>query len=376
MPKQTLKQRADGRYRVKYAGKYFYGSTQREAMAARDEYKRAMEAGEAAEAQGITLHAYAMRWVSTYKAHLSDAAYNTHVRIINRLCDHEGLGARRVRSIVASDVQSFYNTYAGMSQSTLNSVRDTVRGIFKAAVADNILRTDPTQRATPPKGTKGSHRAITAHERDLIHRTQHRMRAAVMVMLYAGLRRGEVCALDIDTDVDFDARTITVNRAVFFDGQNHPVLKDPKTEAGVRTIPMPDILANDLRGLHGLVLTGADGGLISESGWTRCWNSYMTAINIEENGIRKRWHGNTKEHKALLAAGLPLPEYNEISIRSHDLRHSYCTMLYEAGVDLKSCMTWMGHADEEMTMQIYTHLSDERLRISADALHRYVKNTY
>lgn len=377
MPRQSLKQRADGRYRVKFQDKYFYGATQREAYAARDEYKRALEAGMHEESMGVTLQDYALRWVSTFKSHLSDNQYNTHIRNVNRLCAHDSMGSKRMRSIVPSDIQSFYNTYQGMSQSSINSMRDTVRGVFKGALADRVIQFDPTLALTLPKGTKGSHRSITPLEREVIHRTRHRLRPAVMTMLYAGLRRGEIIALDVDRDVDFEKRTITVRYAVAFDNQNHPVLKDPKTEAGERTIPLLDILANELRGIHGLVVTAAGSNdLMSESSWSRCWDSYISALETEANGVRRRWYGKTKEHKQILANGGTLPPFIDMDIRSHDLRHSFCTMLYEADVDLKSTMTWMGHADEEMTMQIYTHLSEEKERQAALALHKYANSQY
>lgn len=62
-----------------------------------------------------------------------------------------------------------------------------------------------------------------------------------MVMLYAGLRRGEVLALDLDRDVDYFNHCIYVREAVRFDS-NQPIITDPKTSAGVRTVPMVSVL--------------------------------------------------------------------------------------------------------------------------------------
>ena len=368
MPRQTLKQRADGRYRVKYQGKYFYGSTQREAYAARDAYIRALESGLKDEALGATVSAYASKWVVTYKSHLSAASYNTHVRILNRFCEHNNIGSKRISAVDTSDVQSFFNTLQNKSYSSICDARDTIRGLFRSALADRLIIFDPTMSATLPKGQKGTHRAITQHERDLISETEHRLRPAVMTMLYAGLRRGEVLALDVDRDVDFEAMTITVREAVRFVNQNQPEIVDPKTEAGIRTIPLLDILANELLGLHGLVCPSTSGAHMSEIAWKRAWDSYVTALETHANGCHKRWYGKTKQHKAILDANAQLPPWESISIRSHDLRHSFCTMLYDAGVDLKSAMRWMGHADQKMTMQIYTHLSDQKLKAASEAL--------
>ena len=372
MPKPSLTKRTDGRYRVKYQGKQFYGSTQKEAYAKRDEYRRMLEAGIRAEAEGLTVKAYARRWVSTYKAHLSDAAYNVHVRILNRFCAHEGIGDRAIKDINTIDIQGFYNEYQDMSHSTICDVRDTIKGLFKYALADRVIQYDPTIKATLPKGKKGTHRVITDRERDLINRVQHKLRPAVMVMLYAGLRRGEVLALDIDRDVDFTNKTITVREAVRFEGQLHPLIVSPKTDAGARTIPLLDVLAHELHGLHGLVAANATGQHMSHSAWRAAWDSYISAMETLDNGCQKRWYGRTKEHQALKEAG-QLPPWRDVTMRAHDLRHSYCTMLYDADVDVKTAQAWMGHADQEVTLAIYTHLTAERQKRATESLENAAK---
>ncbi len=371
-----LKQRADKRFVRRYKGKFFYGATQKEADSKRDEYRRMIEAGLKEEAAGLTVKSYAFRWVATYKSHLTDGPYNTHVRILNRFCDHEGIGSRRIQDIATIDIQSFYNTAAGKSHSYICDMRDTIKGLFKYAVADRVIMYDPTIKATLPRGTKGTHRAITQHERDLITALDHKMRAAVMVMLYAGLRRGEVLALNVDRDVDFAEKTLTVRQAVRYPDQQTPQLVDPKTEAGLRTIPLLDVLADELRGKHGLVITSDDGTVMTQSAWSRGWESYLCKLSALHNGHAKRWHGKTKKDKEIISAGGTIPPWVDIDIRPHDLRHSYCTMLYDAGVDLKTAQKWMGHADADVTMKIYTHLSAEREKSASAALENAAKTLY
>lgn len=349
MPRQTLKKREDGRFRVKYKGLQFYGSTQKEAMQKRDEYKRRMESGILEE---NAVKTYAARWVSTYKANVTQNVYNTHVRILNRFCDH--VGNKNMQDVTTMDLQSFINTVADKSQATINSYRDTIKGMFKSAVGDRVIAFNPAIALTLPKGTKGTHRALNAEERQLISSVQHRIRAGVLVMLYAGLRRGEAMAIDIDRDVDFKAKTITVREAVRFEG-GHPVVASPKTEAGDRVIPLMPALEEELKEMHGLLMADVSGNIMSESAFDRAWESYITACETELNGCAKRWYGKKKEHQ-----GKELPSWRSVDIRPHDLRHSFCTMLYDAGIDLKTAQKWMGHADHSMIMRIYAHLSEEK----------------
>lgn len=368
MPRQTLKKRADGRYVCKYNGKFFYGKTQGEALAARDEYKRSEREHSAIQVQGVTVEDYAAKWVHAYKAHLTDAPYNTHVRNLNRFCESVGKN-KPIADITTLDIQKFYNQYIGASFSSIRSVRDTVKGLFSGALADRIIDYDPSLKATIPKGAKGTHRAITQEERELIHKTQHRMRLAALVMLYAGLRRGEAMAINIDTDVDFASHTISVSKAVRFEGSNmHPALVFPKTKSGIRTIPMVSPLEAELRGHHGLLIPSSSGELMTESAWSRCWESYLVALSETYNGCSKRWYGKKKSDK-----DNPPPAWRSIVIRPHDLRHSYCTMLYDAGVDLRRAMAWMGHSDASMTQQIYTHLTQINQNRATTALENMAK---
>ena len=88
----------------------------------------------------------------------------------------------------------------------------------------------------------------------------------------------------------------------------------------------------------------------------------------EINGCEKRWYGKTKEHKKILASGGKLPEWIEFTVVPYDLRHSFCTMCRDNGVELNTCVHWMGHADAKMIMQIYDEFSEDRGKSEAEKL--------
>lgn len=357
--KQHLKRRKDGRFACRYKNLWFYGDTEEEALLSREDYKQAEKRGELSGKDKPYFGEYAMRWLFAYKAHLTTGPYNQHVRNLNKWISF--IGDKAIDQYTPSDVSTFYQHFAGMSASSIHSARDTIKGVFKAALADDFIKKDPSATITPPKGMKGTHRAITQEERALIHQTDHRLRPAVMVMLYAGLRRGEAAALNVDRDVNFATKTLTVREAVRFDRDGSPIICRPKTEAGIRTVPLLDILARELHGVHGLLCTSADGKMMTGSAWKRAWDSYLYALGETKNGCSKRW---------AKAAWVP------VEIRAHDLRHSYCTMLYDFGIDLKTAMLWMGHADQTMTMQIYTHLSDQRRTEAENTLRNAEKSLF
>ena len=110
-----------------------------------------------------------------------------------------------MKDISATDIQKLYNTLNGYSQSYINKFTSTIRSIFRAALQDGIIIRSPAELAQAPKGESGGHRALELWEQDLVEDTfmNHDFGPAAMVMLYAGLRRGEVLYLDVDRDVDF-----------------------------------------------------------------------------------------------------------------------------------------------------------------------------
>ena len=104
---------------------------------------------------------------------------------------------------------------------------------------------------------------------------------------------------------------------------------------------------------------------MSESAFDRKYQSYIVFLERELNGCPRRWYGKTKEHKAMLAAGKELPPWQELDIRCHDFRVTYCTMCYEAGVPIKTLQVWMGHADTKLIMEVYTKLTQEKEQADA-----------
>ena len=108
---------------------------------------------------------------------------------------------------------------------------------------------------------------------------------------------------------------------------------------------------------------------MSEAAFKRAWNSFVYDLEKALNGDSKRWYGHRNEPNPD-----DLPPWQSITIRPHDLRHSYCTMLYDAGIDLKTAQKWMGHADQEMTLRIYTHLTAEREEMEARLLREKVND--
>lgn len=96
----------------------------------------------------------------------------------------------------------------------------------------------------------------------------------------------------------------------------------------------------------------------------------MRSKNRNHDPIQLRVEALIKAGKTEEAEVLRLSDWKTFSVRPHDFRHSYCTMLRDAGTDLKLAMKWMGHADEKMILKIYDHVTDFRTEQALSTLEK------
>ena len=377
MPRKNDKPpRSDGRYCYKYHGKCFYAYSDDEARRLRDEYKYQCEHG-IDQIRNITVSDYADLWLPVAKASVSDKCYNDYavqLEALTAVC-----GDKYMNAVMPLDIKKVWTHYIGYSSSTIHRARMLYRALFASGIENGYCRSNPVDKedAQPHKGTSGTHRPIEPWERKIIETFPHRMQAPAMLMLYAGLRRGEMLAF---TGNDVHDKYITVQQAVRFE-ENQPVFVDPKTDAGTRDIPIFDKLAPFLKDLSGYILPNNKGKACSETAFRNAWNDWKNSIELMLNHCnQKRWYFLDKSYRdrdprrydqiqQLLAKGkkeeadaLRFMDWKSWTVRPHDLRHSFCVMLRDAGVDMKLAIRWMGHADEKMILRIYDHVTDLRIK--------------
>lgn len=367
MPRPSLKKRKDGRYRCKYKDKYFYGETVSEAYAARDAYIKTI-GEESEEVSPVTVSEYVPIWIKAHKATVKARTYKDYEHIVSFLT--EDFADVPMEEINVTDIKNLYSTrFKGKSDSFITKAKMLYTAIWDTAIEDGIVTHNPCRgkNARPHKGTSGTHRMLTEEEDNLILTVPHRFRLAALVMRYAGLRRGEVLALDIDRDVDFDNHVIHVREAIRYDS-NQAIISTTKTESGLRDVPLFSVLEKELKGQHGLVAPSASGKVMSSAAFRTAWRGYKLAIEKYINGDSRRWYGRRRGQNRE-----DMPEWKHFTVRAHDLRHSFCTMLRDSGVDMKLAILWMGHADEKMIIRIYDHITERRISNAIQNVEKTIK---
>jgi len=145
------------------------------------------------------------------------------------------------------------------------------------------------------------------------------------------------------SDMDLANRTITVNKSVeMIHGK--PVVKNAtKTVAGMRTVHIPQLLADFLKKEKKtslLVCTSAKNEMFTHSAWKCLWESYLTDLNLKygdfSNCIETR--GEAPAKYAPRKAPFVIPKFT-----AHWLRHTFITLMYFAGVDILTAKEQAGH---------------------------------
>ena len=182
------------------------------------------------------------------------------------------------------------------------------------------------------------------------------MRSVVFLALYAGLRRGEICALRWN-DIDFKANTLTVRSAIGVFGGTYT--KGPKNQSSYRTFPMVEMLRKELEERREAVKK--EYGAVDAS-----WYVVGDTIHYLSPTSLSRWFKAFVDKYSLVDAyGKP--------ITPHGLRHNYATVGIRSKMDIASLSLMMGHASRAMTLDTYGDANQDALLVASDRLSRQFK---
>jgi integrase len=172
----------------------------------------------------------------------------------------------------------------------------------------------------------------------------------------SGLRRGEIAGLRW-SDVDLDAKTLTIvnNRVVA--GGKRTVENNPKSLTSGRTLPLPNRLV--------MVLKAARKRQIAERLALGAGGPWTYVVCNEAGqpyspGVLSRYWA-----EAVQAAGLR-------HIKLHAARHTCATLMHLQGVPVAVIAAWIGHKDATLTVRLYAHSQDSALKAAGASLERVI----
>lgn len=180
----------------------------------------------------------------------------------------------------------------------------------------------------------------------MIESVGDRYRALIVLLAGSGIRSGEALGLTVDR-VDFLRRSTRVDRQLVTISGAPPRLGPVKTPASVRTIPVPQMVVDELAlhleqyqpGPGGLIFTDGKGDPIRRNAFGHIWRRAATKAGVE-------------------------------GFTPHDLRHYAASVLIDQGASVKAVQRHLGHSSATTTLDTYAHLwpdSEDVTRRALDA---------
>ena len=304
--------------------------------------------------------------VEKYIALKEGVRYNTKVgyNFVLNLIKKEDFGYRMIRDIKPSDAQKWFIKLHkdGRGYSTLTTIRGVLKPAFQMAYEEDVIRRNPFDFVITKYVPNDSKRreALTEDQQkawmDFIRndKTYSKCYDEFVVLLGTGMRVSEFCGLT-KKDLDFENRSIRVDHQLVRDRHSRYYVEKTKTECGRRTIPMTNDVYEALQNIlkkrpklkKEMMVDGYSGFILIDRD-----RKPKVALHIENEC---RWA--MKKYKKL-HPDKPLPH-----ITPHVYRHTFCTNMVNAGMDVKVLQYIMGHSEIDVTLNIYTHMGYERASV-------------
>lgn len=280
-------------------------------------------------------------WKESNWERLRFGSLRTYEPCLKRIIDK--FGNRDISSIKTIEVQSWLKELGDQyAFKTVSNHKSLLSQICDFAIVNlGIEMQNPCDRAKLPSGLKkGTREALSDIERRAILSTSKDEFQLGYLILYTGCRLGEALALQM-RDIDMKKDLIYITKSVAFHG-NKPQIQSPKTKNSVRTVPLLPPLKSRLKELR----LPQDAFIVSGE------------KPLTKSALYRRWETFCKS--------------KGIHIDRHSIRHQFATTLYDAGIDAKSAQDLLGHAQIATTMDIYTHISEEKRKKDFSILTEFV----
>lgn len=352
--------RSDGRYMYRYTDirgnrKCIYAQTLSELREKEQLIQRDLQDGIDYAAGSITVLALVERYIPQRQG----VRYNTKVgyNFVLNLLKKEDFAYRQIKDIKPSDAKQWFIKLHddGYKYSSITTVRGVLRPAFEMAVEDDIVRRNPFSFRVVDVVPNDSvtRKALSQDEKEkylayvLGDKCRRRYYDEIIILLGTGLRISELYGLT-KSDIDFKERRIRVERQLTRTRNCEYYIEKPKTDSGERYVPMDgavyqafqNVIENRKTPKVEMLINGHSGFLFLDK------DGKPKVAGHLEHAMKRIIDNYNKSHDDKLP-----------SITPHVLRHTFCTEMANAGMEIKNLQYLMGHADAYTTLNTYTHSS-------------------
>ena len=383
-------QRSNGRYYFQYKdtlghAKVVYDWDLSELRKKEKQIIRDLEDGINGTASKMTLNQLFDLYISLKDSgSLKKTSKNNYIGMWNCNLRDSELGNAEIKNIKTSHIMKFYKELKdkGLSNSTIKFFHTILVSCFNLALDDDMIRKNPVKKECikPYKGGAKVKEALTREEQRILldfmenSNIYNSYVPMIKYMIGTACRIGEVIGITWD-DVDMKNKKIFIDHQLIYkkapDGKTKFMITDTKSESGHREIPITNDIYNALAdqrqykmfmgtprdytvdGYSKFIFTTKSGKPIAPNGFNNAMKNVVEAYNKRETMMAE-----SDNRQPVL-----LPH-----ISAHTFRHTGCTRMAEAGIDIKVLQRIMGHSDISITMDVYNHVNDDRIQNELEKL--------
>ena len=268
--------------------------------------------------------------------------------------------AYKIAEVIGQPLESLFEPVEPLGKLSGNTVQHYHRllsTILSTAVKWQVIFANPCERVAPPKMQRKEaaylDEAQAARLLQALEDAPVEYRVMVTLLLYTGLRRGELCGLAW-SDIDFDTGLLTVARSSLYVPGKGIFEDETKNQTSRRVLKLPDSITAMLKTYH---IHQRQRRLQMGDQWRECGRLFTT------------WNGQPIHPDTLTTWFSGFVKRNNLPyVTLHSLRHTNATLLIAAGVNVKTVSAHLGHSTIATTGNIYAHAIQSAEAAAAEAL--------
>ncbi len=295
----------------------------------------------------------------------TQANYRTVINLLRR----DPFGRKRIDRVKLSDAKTWLVMLqrGGRGYSSIRTIRGVLRPAFQLAMDDDLIRKNPFgfELASVIYNDSVTREALSREDErkflKFVKEDKHfsKYYDAIFILFNTGLRISEFVGLT-RTDINFKEMKISVNHQLQRYSHKGYQIVEPKTEAGIREVPMTEEVAQSFRNIiKNRVKPKVEPMVDGYSGFLFLNKDQnpMVALHFE-----KYFQNILKKYNDIYR--VPMPK-----VTPHVCRHTFCSRMAAARMNPKTLQYIMGHSDIAVTMNVYTHfeysdVAEEMRRVS------------
>ena len=305
-------------------------------------------------------------WEKLYKKTVQESTFVSTKKIFD---NHvlKDLGNIYLNKLTVIQCQRAVNGWANEAPKTFKRFVFYTSKLINYGVTMELMKKNPMKKVILPKIERDTKKFDNFYSKDELNTflrdaKQYNFRYFMFFRLlaYSGMRKGECLALKW-SDIDFKNNTIDINKSLASGENNRLYLSPCKTKSSVRTLDMDETTMEYLKE------------------WRLKQQKEMFKLGINFLSNDSLIFANSKGTYTVLSKpqrwdNAICKEYGLRHIKVHGFRHTHASLLFDAGVSMKDVKERLGHSDITTTMNIYTHVTENKAKETANSFAKFMES--